>query len=30
MWSTIGLAFGVLAENATASRNGLRLKATTF
>ena len=30
MWSTIGLAFGVLAEGATAGRSGLRLKATTF
>jgi predicted cobalt transporter CbtA len=30
MWSTIGLGFGVLAESATASRSGLRLKATTF
>jgi len=30
MWSTIGLGFGVLAESATASRSGLRLKTTTF
>jgi hypothetical protein len=30
MWSTIGLGFGALAEGVTASRSGLRLKATTF
>jgi putative cobalt transporter subunit CbtA len=30
MWSTIGLGFGALAESATASQSGLRLKATTF
>jgi hypothetical protein len=26
MWATIGLAFGALAERATASRSGLRFK----
>jgi predicted cobalt transporter CbtA len=30
MWATIGLGFGVLAESATASQSGLRLRATTF
>ena len=30
MWSTIGLGFGALAESATSSQGGLRLKATTF
>src|ERR1700690_1722661 len=30
MWSTIGLGFGVLAESATASRSGLRVKGPTF
>jgi hypothetical protein len=30
MWATIGLGFGVLAESATASQGGLRLRATTF
>ena len=30
MWATIGLGFGVLAESATASRGGLRLRATTL
>jgi hypothetical protein len=30
MWATIGLGFGVLAESATASQSGLRLKATTL
>jgi predicted cobalt transporter CbtA len=30
MWSTIGLGFGMLAESATSSRNGLRFNATTF
>jgi predicted cobalt transporter CbtA len=30
MWSTIGLGFGALAESATSSQGGLRLKPTTF